>query len=168
VERYPTRKRQRLKDFDYSAPGFYFVTICTAGRKTQLVDACADSVGDEMAALAVRFPGVVLDEHVVMPDHVHFILQLNGATAPPPRILQAFKSLTTRAQGHRFWQRGYYDHVIRDEEELRALREYIRNNPLSAEIARRGGKESEVDERPKAARAEQCGPSKLGPYIDVD
>ena len=136
MERYPTRKRKRLRDFDYSSPGFYFVTICTAGRAVGLVGAVEALVRDEMLALGARFPGASLDEHVIMPDHVHMILQLDGATVPLPRIIQAFKSLTTIGQSHRIWQRGYYDRVIRDDEELRALREYIRNNPLSAEIAR--------------------------------
>jgi REP element-mobilizing transposase RayT len=96
-----------------------------------------------MLALSTRFPGAGLDEHVVMPDHVHFILQLNGATVPLPRIIQAFKSLTTiasarilRISGLRIWQRGYYDRVIRNDEELLALRQYIRNNPLAVEAGR--------------------------------
>jgi putative transposase len=143
VARYPTRKRQRLRDFDYSSPGFYFVTICTAGRAVRLVGAVETLIRDEMLALSVRFPGAILDEHVVMTDHVHLILQLNGATVPLPRIIQAFKSLTTiasarmlRMSGLRIWQRGYYDRVIRSDEELLALRQYIRNNPLALETGR--------------------------------
>ena len=156
VARYPTRKRQRLRNFDYSSPGFYFVTICTAGRAVDLVGAVEALVREEMLALSVRFPGATLDEHVVMPDHVHLILQLDGAALPLPRIIQAFKSRTTISSGRvsgmprrRIWQRGYYDRVIRDDEELRALREYIRNNPLSAEIARRGDKGPEIDVAPE-------------------
>ena len=140
MEGYPTRKRQRLRDFDYAADGFYFVTVCTAGRRACLVGELAAIVRREILALTARFPGTHVCEQILMPDHLHFILQLDGATAPLPRIIQAFKSLTAIAaarisseSGNRLWQRGYYERVSRNENELLALRQYLRNNPLAAQ-----------------------------------
>ena len=93
--------------------------------------------------LPKRFPGVTLDEFVIMPDHVHFILWLDGTRDNAPllgRVVGAYKSLTTvqwlnylkakemTCPGH-IWQRNYYEHVIRDTAELEQKRQYIRDNP---------------------------------------
>jgi REP element-mobilizing transposase RayT len=101
----------------------------------------AEIVLDEMRQLPIRFPGVVLCDHILMADHIHLILQLDGRTPPLPRVIQAFKSITTIRtsrecvpSGKRLWQRGYYDHVIRDDDELLAIRRYIQENPLAEQI----------------------------------
>ncbi len=106
--------------------------------------------------IPVHFPTITLDEFVVMPNHVHGILMLSEPTISPlteaapsidepsrttstslSRIVGAFKSnaarevhIATHSSSHPLWQRGYYDHVIRSEESLRATREYIVNNPM--------------------------------------
>ncbi len=73
-----------------------------------------------------------------MPDHVHLLVRINlpngpaGCPAPTtslPKVVGAFKSLCTRAAGHPIWQRGYYEHVIRNEADFLACAEYIQNNP---------------------------------------
>ena len=83
---------------------------------------------------------------MLMPDHVHFILWLHPDKESHPslgRVVGAYKSITARAalhdlkmQGHvsgnHLWQRDYYEHVIRNEEDLNQAREYILNNPLKA------------------------------------
>ena len=129
-----------------------------------------EMVASVWSELPQRFPFVSLDAYVVMPDHVHGILILhNNSVAraeplqrteddglPDPelpghargttsnslgRVMQAFKSLSTRAYGEgvrnagwpayegRFWQRSFYDRVLRNDRELWAIREYIRLNP---------------------------------------
>ena len=81
-----------------------------------------------------------------MPDHIHFIVWLHPNKESHPtlgRVVGAYKSLTGRAAlnylrtkglmcGHHFWQRDFYEHVIRNEEDLKLTREYILNNPLKA------------------------------------
>ena len=110
--------------------------------------------------ISIRFPTMQPDEHVTMPNHFHGIIQImdvgaplvgapkpagRAGTRPAPTLgdtVGAFKSVTTdeyimgvhqldwpRFQNH-FWQRNYYDHVIRDQDELEKIREYIRRNPL--------------------------------------
>ena len=83
---------------------------------------------------------VKIDCYMIMPDHIHLIVQLcypeNGhtrAAAPTvelPNVINTLKGLSTKAIGYSIWQRGYYDHIIRSEADLLATREYMQNNPL--------------------------------------
>ena len=162
---YPQRRSIRLRGYDYSQEGAYFVTIVTQGRALLFGDVVDSQMELSPAGecvlsiwrdLPTRFPRLVLDEFVVTPNHVHGILLLNGpvgaalvAASPTARvgrvglseIIGAYKSLTTVEYGKgvrrkgwepyrvRLWQRGYYEHIVRDEESLLALRRYIRENP---------------------------------------
>jgi REP element-mobilizing transposase RayT len=78
-----------------------------------------------------------------MPNHIHGIIILRGAASSAPtlgRIVRAFKSVSAvganriMSRSERpFWQRNYYEHIIRDEDELNIIRQYIRDNPLEWE-----------------------------------
>ncbi len=112
----------------------------------------------EWQNLVMRFPQVKLDTFIVMPDHIHGIISITADTVPTPepqsnerpngtstgsigRIVQAFKSITTNnyiqgVQQHgwlpfsgKLWQRNYYEHIIRNEQDLQRIREYILCNP---------------------------------------
>jgi REP element-mobilizing transposase RayT len=92
-----------------------------------------------------QFDSVSLDEFIVMPNHVHciVIIQKRAQTSSAPtlgHVVRAFKSMCSMEYLHqiktngtykpvKIWQRSYYDHIIRDEESLNKIREYIRNNP---------------------------------------
>lgn len=134
----------RLPSHDYASSQIYFVTICAERREPLFEIPELRSILEETwQALPERFPGVTLDEFVIMPDHVHGILWLDGAREDPPtlgKVVGAYKSLTTvawlrhiEATGiasyGRFWQRNYYERFIRDNQELEQTRQYIRNNP---------------------------------------
>jgi len=164
------RRSIRLKGYDYTQAGAYFVTICTKDRACLFGDV-ADGVMrlNQMGhivrqcwlAIPDHFPHVLLDEFVVMPNHVHGILVIMpthdvGAThasplqnddtptrprGPQPRsvasIVGSFKSAAAkRINEHRgtpgapIWQRNYYEHIIRDDESLNRIRQYIAENPL--------------------------------------
>jgi putative transposase len=87
---------------------------------------------------------------VVMPNHVHGVVVLVGAglrpapTNPPlSEIVRAFKSFSSRkidelqsTTGLPFWQRGYYEHIVRDDKSLSRIRDYIVSNPLRWELDR--------------------------------
>jgi len=152
------RRSIRLRNFDYSQAGAYFVTLCTAGRRLFFGEPAVRQVADSCwTELPRHFPSVSLDEWVIMPNHVHGIImlegcrgvQLNAPTTAPfgklstssPRsgtlsvIIRTYKAAVTtqaRALGCREfgWQRNYYEHIVRDDDELVRIREYIRNNPL--------------------------------------
>ncbi len=105
-----------------------------------------------------HYPNIELDAFVVMPNHVHGVVVLVGAGLPRPyndeipsppkqptlgQIIGYYKYQSTKkinvmwqAPGTRLWQRGYYEHIIRDEKSLSRIREYIVNNPLRWELDR--------------------------------
>jgi len=143
------RRSLRLKGFDYSQAGAYFVTMCLQGREPYLeIPEVRHIVDDIWKALPQRFPTIELDEFIVMPDHIHFIINLHPNHKHRPTlstIVGTYKSLTARAAlsyirtrgdicGNQFWQQRFYDHIICNETELLAIRTYIRKNPLNAEI----------------------------------
>ena len=142
------RKKNRLADYDYSQPGAYFVTVCTKDRKCILSTVVgADAhIGPQVrltktGQVARRYletiPGI--GPYVIMPNHVHMIIHVpdqepgNGpmrASAPTVGILiRAWKGLVTKALGQSIWQRSFYDHVIRSEQEYTEIGEYILGNP---------------------------------------
>ncbi len=155
------RRSIRLKDFDYTQAGAYFVTICAINRAClfgQMSSVPATliptSVGEMVWAIwqgmPERYPGVELDEAVLMPNHLHGIIVLNqdGGTAYEvgkylrlSDVVQRFKSVTTakyrqdavqrepKAYVGPLWQRNYYEHVIRNDIELTRIRRYVAENP---------------------------------------
>ena len=132
--RLPRRKSIRLKDYDYSADGYYFVTICTHNRKP-IIDKANDSVEVTLRELPGRFSGVSIDYYVIMLSHLHIIFVLQESKVPLWEVIRTFKALVSKRIGVKnFWQRGYYEHVIRNEKALLKIREYIQNNPLAEKI----------------------------------
>lgn len=141
------RRSIRLKNYDYSQSGGYFITICTHNREplfeSEYVQNMLKAFWEKLPA---KFSIVQLDEFVVMPNHVHGIIiigQPHGA-APTPLgdIIEWYKTMTTNAYingvknnqwgsfNERFWQRNYYEHIIRNEDELNRIRQYIIDNPM--------------------------------------
>ena len=145
----PTRKANRLVSHDYATAGAYFVTVCAASRGP--VFGCLrgdrvslNPVGSIVAAQLIgvvgRLPGVWLDVWIVMPDHLHTIVILEEGRSRLGSVVGAVKSGAAReSRDHRdparLWQRGYYDHVVRDEADLERVREYIATNPVRTRVA---------------------------------
>jgi putative transposase len=146
------RRRLRLPDFNYRQPGSYFVTICTFGRHCVLGEIVDEQMSLSRSGAVIRslwrslpdhHDGVSIDEFVVMPNHLHGIVQLAENEVSLPTLIGAFKSLSTKAvntanatPGCRLWQRSYHEHVIRDEAARDRIRGYIQNNPLKWHIDR--------------------------------
>lgn len=147
----PKRKRMRLKDFDYSQDNAFFITICTHNRNLLFGAVGADSISARMIAdtfyeILARYPTVHCPKYAVMPNHFHAILVIDRAdmeSAPTlSDIVQSFKRYSTIAyiklvkEGvlppfkDRVWQRSFYDHVIRNEQDYREIWQYIDENPL--------------------------------------
>jgi putative transposase len=105
-----------------------------------------------------HYPHMILDQFCIMPNHVHGIIVLTdlpvekdespgrgGSQTRPynryyglPEVVRAFKSFSSRrinelldSPGVPTWQRNYYEHIVRNERELRAIQEYILSNPLN-------------------------------------
>ncbi len=147
----------RLKEYDYSDPGWYYVTICIDGHVLQfgeIVDnqmhlsEVGSIVQSFWESLPQRFPGITLDEYIIMPNHMHGILILperypitswsnkkNWRRPSIGKILRAFKGAATHRIHHATpkitfqWQPNYYDHIVRNDPDIDRIRLYIINNP---------------------------------------
>ena len=151
------RKKLRLKDFDYSTRGLYFVTICCNSRLLlfgEVVDGMMrrNEAGNMIADLYYdtqrHFPDVQCMDMVVMPNHIHCIWFLRNDCNEPVRtslieIVHWFKSVTTTAYSvgvgrsnwipydRKLWQRSFYDEIISDSIHYETISKYIQNNPLN-------------------------------------
>lgn len=152
------RKRNRLKNFDYSNNGYYFVTICVYKREYVFGEIKDDQMvlnryGKIMKKCYLDLPNhyinCTLDEYVIMPNHMHGIIIIknvgNGLKPFPTNtkyslseIIRGFKTFSSRSI-HQLglnsfkWQKSFYDHIIRNEQSLWAIRQYIKNNPKNWE-----------------------------------
>ena len=139
------RKSIRLSGRDYAEKGAYFITIRSDQHQTLFeIPELRKILQETWNDLPKRFPSISLDEFVIMPDHIHFILWLNYAQQNAPNlwsVVGAYKSIAAVAwirlietnnliqYPGRIWQKGYHEHVIRISE-LEQTRLYIRNNPI--------------------------------------
>ena len=69
-----------------------------------------------------------LQKYVMMPNHVHMILQTEEHT--PSDVIRSFKTMVTKEIGTPIFQRSFYDHVIRNEQDYQAVWKYIDENPI--------------------------------------
>jgi len=139
------RKPMRLESWDYSQAGWYYITICTAGRVPHFGNVFGEEVvlsplGKRVEEQLLQLPSLLsyveLDSHVIMPDHMHCIIAITESRRGTlSNIVNQYKgsiSKWAKENGHKgfAWQRSYFDHVIRNDTSLAAIREYIANNAL--------------------------------------
>ena len=154
----PQRKQIRLKSYDYSTPGAYFITICTHEKKCILADivpvgeglappetrlsALGKIVNEQILSLSVRYPNISVDKYVIMPNHVHLLISLTdgespGGASPSPTVIdvvRTMKSISALQCSKRFavkplWQRSFHEHVIRNDNDYHEIWNYIDTNP---------------------------------------
>lgn len=128
------RKRNRLPHQSYIGRHWYFITICTEQRRPrlsepQLVACLLDVLRGECTAHSMN-----VYAYCFMLDHLHLELVGLAEDADLIQTLKGFKGETTsvgRAVGIRnVWQKGYYDHILREDENADAVAWYIFNNPV--------------------------------------
>ena len=134
----PKRKPTRLKDFDYSTHGAYFVTICTKDKAKLLCEIVGggtfdapkiilSSIGEVVEKYinsTNNIENVTVDKYVVMPNHIHMIIFVGNAdgtsrapsptNATIPHLVSTLKRFVNREVGYNIFQRSFYDHIIRD------------------------------------------------------
>ncbi len=160
----PYRQSLRLPGFDYGQTASYFVTICTRSRvplfgtiqsQTVRLSDLGRIVAEAWLQTSELRPEVSLDAFIVMPDHLHGIISIDGERNRPRgengyarrgsrvlgSIIAGFKSTCTlRINLYRqtpkkaVWQRNYFEHIIRSVEELQRVRRYIAENPLRSSL----------------------------------
>ncbi len=186
--RFPKHRRRsiRLKDYDYSQEGAYFITVCSRDKESLFgnvtegkmhLNSYGKIVNYFWGNIALHFPSVSTDAFVAMPNHVHGIILINhprrgevtscmgGVTSPLRaslgQIVAFYKYQTTKlinqirnTPGGTVWQRNYYDHVIRNDEDFNKIREYILTNPLKWDL--------DSDNPRRGSRGEVTSPIKQG------
>ncbi len=162
------RRSIRLRGYDYSQEGGYFVTICTQDKEPFFGKiTCGEMLASDAGLMIEKlwheipnaFPQVENNDYIIMPNHIHGIISISGfngqcgligqgehAGSPLPKMIQWFKTMATNAYirgvkengwapfNRRLWQRNYYEHIIRNENELNSIRKYISNNVLDWEF----------------------------------
>ncbi|MGA3288357.1 MAG: transposase [Bacteroidota bacterium] len=152
------RRSIRLKEYDYSQPGEYFITICTYNHKCTLgeiingemrLNEIGKIVKEEWLRTPNIRPGIELDVFVIMPNHIHGIIvikdespilqvgthscaSLQRKSRSLGSIIAGFKSAATKrineirhTPSFPVWQKRFYDRVIRNDNELDKIRDYI-------------------------------------------
>jgi len=164
---HPDHHSIRIKEYDYSAAGFYFVTVCTFERKCVLgtlheghigLSELGESVRECWLVIPRHFAKVNLHEFVVMPNHLHGIVEIvsvgaqhaapllggdsnagNPAFVKPGSLgamVRSFKAAVTKKARRQLgwngevWQRNYFERVLRDGKEIAGAGRYIAENPM--------------------------------------
>ncbi|NEP14968.1 MAG: transposase [Symploca sp. SIO2C1] len=150
-----SRRSIHLPEYDYTQPGAYFITTCSWQRQCLFGDInhgqmklsrYGETVKFNWFNLTRVYPYVNLDAFVLMPNHLHGIIVLTEQAIATrkhhglPEVVRGLKTFSARRinqlrnnRGVPVWQRGYYEKVIRNEQSLQNIREYIINNPLGWE-----------------------------------
>ena len=140
-EKYPVRKNTRMKNFDYTSPNYYFITVCTWEKKCIFGKPGEENIFGKIAETGIirisqHYPDVSVEKYVVMPNHIHMILYLKEGKTRLDRIVGSFKSYVSK-EIHKqqpemtVWQRSFHDHVIRNEQVYQKIWLYIESNPVN-------------------------------------
>ena len=149
----PKRKPTRLKGYDYSQNGAYFITICTNDKKCILGNIVGQGLApaeiilsqygkiakEQLLDLENRYKTIEINKYVIMPNHIHIIAFLDNTAGASPcptisDVICSFKSLTTRIcnksnnKPQKIFQSSFHDHIIRGEKDYRKIWEYIDSN----------------------------------------
>ena len=153
---YSKRKNLRLKEYDYSQKGYYFITLCTKDRKPLF---WANNVGADItrpnlsgygkivemaiSSITEHYPNVKIYQYVIMPDHIHAIIFIKptpyGTSKAPsptsanellPHIISTFKRFCNKEYGTNIWQYRSNDHIIRNRQDYEEHLRYIYENPM--------------------------------------
>ena len=144
-------KPHRLKGFDYSSVTSYLLTFNTLNRKNLLSEIIPGDIltpphvelkpfGEVTEKYILRiescYPGVILENYVIMPDHVHLLISIEKYVPPSRKdkpkvavIVQSLKSLVTKEIGQKIWQLDFYDTIADNEDIFIKCDDYITNNP---------------------------------------
>lgn len=141
---YPKRKSPRLKHYDYSTPGYYFITICTHERKCIFghvgeLNRYGKIAAEGLEQISVHEPSAVIEKYVVMPNHIHAIVILKEDRVNLSVLMGLFKSFVSKRihetdPGLIVWQKSFHDHKIRSQRQYEKIWMYIENNPVKWEL----------------------------------
>ena len=152
----PNRKLPRLQNYDYSTPGAYFITICTHEKRCLFGKIPSQGEGAEatvllspigiiakgcLIELPSHYTNVSIDHWVIMPNHIHILMQIKEDSNPQPiccdipNIVGKYKASVTRRVGkellfhEKLWQSSFFDHIVRNQDDYSRIWNYISGNP---------------------------------------
>ena len=145
---FPERKKIRLQEYDYSTSGSYFITVCVKDRRRILWDFVgADIIRPNNIRLSkyglivekainnisAYYENIFVDNFSIMPDHIHLIISSkDGRMISAPtmsRVVGQMKRWVSKEAKASFWQKSYYDHIVRNENDYAEIWEYVEHNP---------------------------------------
>ena len=146
---YPRRKNIRLHGYDYSIPANYFITIVIQDRKCLLgnisngkmvLSEVGEMVRKTLKDVTDKFEDSEIPHYVIMPNHIHFIIQNTGGdrineivrwmkSLSTNRYLNSLKGRGCSHANNQLWQRNYFDHIIRNQHSYDYIANYIFANP---------------------------------------
>ncbi len=130
----PKRKNPRLKDFDYSLPYVYFVTICSKNKNRFFTEKEFNKKILDCLVAEKNKTKVNVYVYCLMPDHLHLLISPANSGISISRFIGGFKSKTTRLGWEKgikkLWQERFYDHILRRNEDIEEIAQYILNNPV--------------------------------------
>ena len=145
-----TNKPNRLRGFNYATGNCYFVTSVVKNRipcsgqicnGEMILNSCGKITLEQLNWLPIQYPYVYLHQHVVMPDHIHAIIEIDprtngnyGKVKSLSELMGAFKTRSSkfiRLSGFSEfqWQTSFHDRIIRSTTELNRIVKYINENP---------------------------------------
>jgi REP element-mobilizing transposase RayT len=131
---------KRLEGFDYIGRYRYFLTFCSRDRLPVFKD---PRVAEQTLAQFRRTSTLerfAILAYCVMPDHAHLLVEGLNANSDFERFAKMAKQRSgaayARLRHARLWQEGYYERVLREEDDAREIARYIVNNPVRAELAK--------------------------------
>ncbi|HEB69114.1 MAG TPA: transposase [Desulfobulbus sp.] len=127
---------KNLRKGRFSGPGMiYVITTVTRDRKPVFADFFTARTLIQVLMRHEQLGFAQTLCFVVMPDHLHWMMQLQEIKTLGETV-HALKSITSRKVGNPIFQKGYYDHAVRKEEDIKTLARYIVANPLRAGLVR--------------------------------
>lgn len=154
----PNRKHTRLKGYDYSNPGAYFVTICTKDKKCIFE---IETVGNALCGVPPVQNEIIhkwlketenkfnikIDKYVIMPNHIHLIAVISERhvgrslqdamrwlkTMTTNDYIKGVKNGILKPFDEKLWQKSFHDHIIRGKEDYQKIWQYIDTNALKWE-----------------------------------
>jgi len=156
MEKFIPRRIKRLKGYNYSLNGAYFLTLCTKS-----MNCCLSSVGrgvldtpiitlseygkvveNRLREIESKYDNIILDDYVIMPNHIHILLRVdrpecfeneqrakNHANEIVPSFVSTLKRMTNKELGIKIWEERFHDHIIRNERDYLMHWQYIDENP---------------------------------------
>jgi putative transposase len=129
-----TDRPPRLPSFSYIGRHRYSLTFCVHNRRQVFADDRLVTLMLEQISRAAHDLGFAILAYCFMPDHLHLLVEAQTDDANLVKFAHALKQRTgfayLRTSPHILWQKGYFDHVLRDDELTEVVARYILENPV--------------------------------------